>query len=108
MEGGRDPFNRMPFIWGREDEDLLAFYRRLGQIRKKLPMLADGSLTMPDTGHKGRLLILRESAAGELAIAANLTEVPWEMEFAGDVVRLLDPEGGETLNPGEAEYFLLR
>lgn len=35
MEGGRDPFCRMPFPWGREDEELEAYYRRLGQIRRE-------------------------------------------------------------------------
>ena len=33
-EGYSDPFNRMPFPWGREDEDLLAHYRAIGALRK--------------------------------------------------------------------------
>ncbi len=34
VEGLRDPFNRTGYPWGREDGDLLAFYRALGRLRK--------------------------------------------------------------------------
>ena len=34
LEGYHDPFCRMPYPWGREDEELLEFYRKLGEIRK--------------------------------------------------------------------------
>ena len=33
MQGYRDPFNRKPFPWGREDLNLTDFYRRIGHIR---------------------------------------------------------------------------
>lgn len=35
MEGYRDPFCRKPFPWSNMDEDLLAYYRKLGEIRKR-------------------------------------------------------------------------
>lgn len=35
MEGGRDPFCRMPFPWGREDAALLEHYRALGRVRRE-------------------------------------------------------------------------
>lgn len=34
MEGYADPFNRMPFPWGREDCELLAHYRAVAALRK--------------------------------------------------------------------------
>ncbi|WP_322174272.1 glycoside hydrolase family 13 protein [Acutalibacter caecimuris] len=33
MEGYRDPFNRACYPWGREDADLLGWYRQLGAMR---------------------------------------------------------------------------
>jgi hypothetical protein len=42
MEGGRDPFNRMPFAYSRADKSLLAFYRKLGAVRASLPCFKDG------------------------------------------------------------------
>ena len=35
MEGGKDPFNRRTYPWGREDDALLAHYRQLGALRKE-------------------------------------------------------------------------
>ncbi len=52
MEGYRDPFNRGCYPWGQEDGDLLRWYRKLGQMRRVSPALADGSFeelaTTPD------------------------------------------------------------
>ncbi len=42
MEGGRDPFNRLPFPWGREDILLTHHYEQLGKLRRKISELADG------------------------------------------------------------------
>ncbi len=33
LEGYHDPFCRLPYPWGRENQKLLRFYRRLGEIR---------------------------------------------------------------------------
>ena len=43
MEGYKDPFNRGCYPWGKENADLLAFYRLLGQVRKGCDCLRDGS-----------------------------------------------------------------
>ena len=42
MEGYRDPFNRLPFPWGREDQELLDFYRKIGEIRTSESLYKDG------------------------------------------------------------------
>lgn len=34
MQGYTDPFNRRPYPWGKENEELLKFYRFLGQARR--------------------------------------------------------------------------
>ncbi len=34
MQGYGDPFNRLPYPWGREDAELLAHYRALGKWRR--------------------------------------------------------------------------
>jgi len=35
LTGGQDPFNRACYPWGSEDEELLAHYRMLGDLRRK-------------------------------------------------------------------------
>jgi glycosidase len=42
MEGGADPFNRRCYPWGREDRELLAWYQRLGEIRRQLTVFREG------------------------------------------------------------------
>ena len=44
MQGWEDPFNRGTYPWGREDEDLLAHFRRLGQLRASLKPLHHGAI----------------------------------------------------------------
>ena len=35
LTGFRDPWNRRCYPWGQEDQELLGFFKRLGQIRRK-------------------------------------------------------------------------
>ena len=42
MEGYRDPFNRRPYPWGKEDEGLLEWYRKIGNLRRTRPEFIDG------------------------------------------------------------------
>ncbi len=42
MEGYRDPFNRCCYPWGKENDGLVEFHKRLGELRKNNSALADG------------------------------------------------------------------
>lgn len=42
MQGYADPFNRLPYPWGREDRALLSFYREVASFRKKHRVYAEG------------------------------------------------------------------
>ena len=42
VEGYHDPFCRKTFPWGRECEELLRHYRKLGEIRNAYPLFIDG------------------------------------------------------------------
>ncbi len=44
MEGYKDPFNRGCYPWGQEDQALLSWYRRLGQVRRVCPALKEGGI----------------------------------------------------------------
>ena len=43
VQGYEDPYNRATYPWGREDEELMAHYRMLAQIRKQYPVLTEGA-----------------------------------------------------------------
>ena len=44
MQGFEDPLNRGTYPWGREDQDLKAWYARLGGLRASHPALQEGDL----------------------------------------------------------------
>ncbi len=48
-EGYRDPFNRAPYPWGREEKGLIAWYRRLGKMRHAALALREGAFVPLDT-----------------------------------------------------------
>ncbi len=47
QQGYEDPLNRRTYPWGQEDEALLTWFRRLGQLRKERPSLQQGEITYP-------------------------------------------------------------
>lgn len=46
LEGGHDPFCRMPYPWGNEDNGLQAHYRKLGALRRDHPVFKHGNFSI--------------------------------------------------------------
>lgn len=46
LEGYSDPFNRMPYPWGKESSDLISHYRALGQFRCKNSVYKSGAFRL--------------------------------------------------------------
>ncbi|MGN1095233.1 MAG: alpha-amylase family glycosyl hydrolase, partial [Eubacteriales bacterium] len=46
MEGERDPFNRRPYPWGRENMRLLSFYRKVGEMRRREELFFDAEFEL--------------------------------------------------------------
>lgn len=42
MQGYKDPFNRRCYPWGEENEELVEWYKKLGEIRSKNSVFKDG------------------------------------------------------------------
>ena len=78
MEGYKDPFNRRPYPWGREDGELLSHYRRLGRLRKENPALRLGDIQFQEAGDK-HLMYTRSYKRKKLRICANLSADHWEV-----------------------------
>ena len=90
LQGLEDPFCRGGYPWGREDEELLAWFRLLGRVRKR-PSLRRGDLTWLHA--QGPLLAFRRQAEGETTAAAFNTgdadetlTLPWEGREALDLL----------------------
>lgn len=74
MEGGRDPFCRMPFPWGREDMQLLGHYRRLGLIRREA-VYSGGDFRVLEYGN-GYFAFERTKNGERIITAVNCSDIP--------------------------------
>ena len=84
MEGHKDPFNRRPFPWGKEDPILLGLYRSLGNLRKEQPALRLGDIRFFQSGG-GKLGFSRSYEGKVVKIYVNQSSGNWDIP-AGNVL----------------------
>lgn len=73
VEGGRDPFCRMPYPWGHEEKELIEHYRFLGNLRREHRALKHGDFRFLE--HRdGFVAYVREDENERLLILANSGE----------------------------------
>ncbi len=78
MEGYRDPFNRRPYPWGRENHELLVHYKRLGRLRREQIALRLGDIRFFKAGdHK--IGFTRSYGGQTLRIYLNRSGDPWDI-----------------------------
>lgn len=70
MEGFGDPFCRGFYPWGRENTELLEFYRFLGALRRENKVFKDGEFETVSAG-LGTFSFIRKSENEKLLIAVN-------------------------------------
>ncbi len=70
LEGCKDPFNRGCYPWGKESEELLDWYRKLGKIRRSSPALVDGDFT-PVSEAMGCIAYARNGRNSRILTIAN-------------------------------------
>ena len=78
MEGYRDPFNRRPYPWGREDPDFMAHFLRLGQLRKEFEALRLGDIHFFEAGDK-HIGFTRSYNGRTFRVYVNRSGDPWEI-----------------------------
>ena len=71
MTGWSDPLNRATYPWGKEDENLLTFFKKLGKIRRenKKAFLGEIEFVQDEV-----LIYKRKNQESELTIVVNNTE----------------------------------
>jgi len=70
VEGHADPYNRSTYPWGREDKELLEYYKLWGQIYQNHKVLIDGSFTVYPVG-EDVLAIERENDRERIVAFVN-------------------------------------
>lgn len=95
MEGHKDPFNRRTYPWGDEDEELLAHYRCLGQLRRENPAVRMGSIRF-FCAEDHRLGYQRVLDGKRIMVYVNRSADPWDIPagkvLLGHNLRTLAPD----------------
>ncbi len=108
VEGGRDPFCRLPYPWGRQDEQLMQHYKTLGKIRREQKVYRGGDFKILD--HGNGYFAFERSLDGESVITvANSGNADHTFELQGIYKNLITGQsivGNITL--GECEAAILK
>lgn len=90
VEGGKDPLNRRTYPWGRENQELLAHYKKLGIARGVSAEALSGTTRVYDKD--GLLIMERKNGKDQVIVVANTTGEPKNFEFDGLMVDLMTNE----------------
>lgn len=70
MQGYKDPFNRVCYPWGKENAELVEWYRQLGTFRRNNSVFIDGVFE-PVSEADGVVAYLRKNETEEIMVIAN-------------------------------------
>ena len=98
MEGGRDPFNRMPFSYKRKDDTILKWYRLLGKMRSEFSDFKDGIFSI--YASDGGLFVFRR---GNIFCATNTGN----LSFISSKNIFTDYFSGKTAELSENGMYIL-
>ena len=82
MEGYQDPFCRRCFDWLHTDEELLAFYQKLGALRRQFPVFRDGEYDEV-YADAGCLVYARKGAAQTVYVWVNNSHSEYSIRVDG-------------------------
>ena len=81
MEGYEDPFNRRPYPWGKQSQELLCHYRHLGDLKKTHISLRFGD-TQFFCAQNGRIGFTRSYGSEKLSVYLNRSDTDWVLPHA--------------------------
>ncbi len=91
VQGGSDPFNRSFFPWGKEDTELVEWYKHLGNIRKSLDCLKEGKF-IPYSAMLSCVAYIRKSEQDKILVIVNRNyheidyNLPDEFKFSHELI----------------------
>lgn len=106
LDGFEDPINRKPFPWNDIDEDMLAHFILLGNIRKKYSKIFKGNIEFV----KGYDILVfdRVSDTGRIRIAVNPFEGRKEISFNRNFESLVSGVTGSVFEINARGFEILR
>ena len=100
MTGGKDPFNRGCFPWGRENGEILCFMRELGSLRRSCEVLKEGGF-YPISAACGCAAFLRYAPGlPRVFTAVNMNKHEIDYHLHDDMLDMQPVLGGEKVPGG--------
>ena len=88
MQGYADPLNRRTYPWGKEDLDLLSWYKFLGELRAKYSAFTQGEF-VEIFADIGVYVFKRADENSEVLIAVNISENEYQFQFDSVLTELV-------------------
>ena len=88
MEGYSDPLNRKCYPWGAGRQGLLAWYKKIGNIRRSYSAFNKGDFNEIYSDN-GVLVFSRTDENSEALVAINLSDKDYVFSFSGSLMELL-------------------
>lgn len=110
MEGYEDPFNRRCYPWGKEEKDLINWYKQLGSIRKHLTVFKDGSYETIYSKHSV-FLFQRVNEQEKVIIGVNRSDQPFHLDVEQpyeDVLHQIEVRDEYIIKPNQCCLLLLK
>lgn len=111
MEGYKDPFNRLPYPWGKEDAKIYEWYKKLADVRRAEKAFASEDFNVV-AAEGGLFAFRRGEGCGSVLVYANSGGTSETLKLDGEYVSLLNgsaqsgaikvyPGGGDVLKKEE-------
>lgn len=108
LEGYHDPFCRRPYPWGREDQSLLKYYKKLGKIRREHTVFANGDFEIvAELAHA--IAFSRKNEKEHIIVGANCGTEPFSLCLPSTAVDLLSGKRyARRVTVGAGEVYIWR
>ena len=88
MQGYADPLNRKTYPWGKEDIEIIEWYKFLGQLRKDYSAFTKGEFIEVFSSN-GAYAFIRKDEKSELLVVVNVSDKDLNIEFDGELYELI-------------------
>ena len=107
LQGYKDPFNRMPYPWGKEDKEILDFYKKIGIIRREESVYKEGSFSLISLTPE-KFIFARKSDDRTLLTVINNSLSPLKLQFTKSVYSKIEKKLSQDfmISPYCSEIFL--
>ena len=97
LEGYSDPFNRMPYPWGHENQDILDFYKKIGIIRRKNEVYSVGDFVLNHID-EDLLIFTRKNDKIAMVTVVNNSQKPLSFDFSSTARAQILPKSRKEFN----------